>query len=1077
MKNRYGSLDLAAAVSELQKYQGLRISNIYDVDAKTYLFKMQQSDRKGVILLESGVRIHSTEYEWPKSQMPSNFSMKMRKHLRSKRLESIKQLGVDRVIDMEFGYGEACYHLLVEFYSKGNIVLTNHEYEILNILRPRTHRETSELHADGKDATENGDVRIAVGEKYPFQLTKQEFDTLSDESLRQRLSEATTVNLKKALAGFIDFSPPVAEHCLREAGINVQRKVVDFDLNEGSADVESILIALQRARTISTSMSDFKGYIIQRQEGGKKGVETENEPQLFYDEFHPILYAQHTTRPYVEYPTFNQAVDEFFSKKESQKLDQQAFQQERSVMKKLENLQLHHKQAVEDLQAEQEKRNADANLIEMNLQSVDAAIQAVNSLVATGMSWNEAEDMVDEARVMGDPVAETIVSLNLKTNRIVLALSDIYAESDGDDDDKDPVLIEIDLAQNAFGNACTYHSKKKQAKEKEKRTEDTSKKAIKSVEKSTKLKVKELQLRTEIAKSRKVLWFEKFLWFISSENYLVIAGRDAQQNELLVKKYFKNGDIYVHADLHGAATCIIKNHAPTEPIPPKTLTEAGAMAICSSAAWEAKVVISAYWVHHSQVSKTAPTGEYLTTGSFMVRGKKNFLPPAPLVLGFGILFRVDDECVSNHIDERKVNRDEKVASSALDYERRSHLKQDTQRRKGVAVIDADNEIWGVQDVCEDECAGESVKDEHKSDKENGSNDDDCANDQSCDESDLELDDDDVEYPETDVGLRGYSTALVKPRTSGQVKDDDSEGGEDDSESNVDAISTSKHGTGYVTAKQRRVMKKKGIALSDIKKGIYEDIREDEREMPTPKPKVRIDSVPVIPRGKRTKMKRAKAKYADQDEDDKELYMSLLKSTVDEASTAKNGRKDKKGKKGKDQAQKHIHNKGRGKQLANKGSDRESETQKKAQSEKIQYQPSTTAILEPSMPTNFAVATPVDNGVQKDKADEHVDQEPDMDLTTEVVSVLNTLTGQPRADDMFMFAMAYCAPYSSMQNFKYKVKALPGTQKKGKASKHARDIFIKSSDVPIEKDLIRAIGDNELTLRLPSKVKISNPAKK
>lgn len=28
-----------------------------------------------------------------------------------------------------------------------------------------------------------------------------------------------------------------------------------------------------------------------------------------------------------------------------------------------------------------------------------------------------------------------------------------------------------------------------------------------------------------------------------------------------------------------------------------------------------------------QVSKTAPTGEYLTTGSFMIRGKKNYLPP------------------------------------------------------------------------------------------------------------------------------------------------------------------------------------------------------------------------------------------------------------------------------------------------------------------------------------------------------------------------------------------------------------------------------------------------------------------
>jgi hypothetical protein len=57
----------------------------------------------------------------------------------------------------------------------------------------------------------------------------------------------------------------------------------------------------------------------------------------------------------------------------------------------------------------------------------------------------------------------------------------------------------------------------------------------------------------------------------------VIAGRDAQQNEMLYKRYFRKGDIYVHADIHGAATCIIKNSNPdpeTLP-PPRTLSEAG----------------------------------------------------------------------------------------------------------------------------------------------------------------------------------------------------------------------------------------------------------------------------------------------------------------------------------------------------------------------------------------------------------------------------------------------------------------------------------------------------------------------
>lgn len=49
--------------------------------------------------------------------------------------------------------------------------------------------------------------------------------------------------------------------------------------------------------------------------------------------------------------------------------------------------------------------------------------------------------------------------------------------------------------------------------------------------------VLQMQTITSIHKARKVYWFEKFFWFISSENYLVIAGRDQMQNELIVKRF------------------------------------------------------------------------------------------------------------------------------------------------------------------------------------------------------------------------------------------------------------------------------------------------------------------------------------------------------------------------------------------------------------------------------------------------------------------------------------------------------------------------------------------------------------
>ena len=44
-------------------------------------------------------------------------------------------------MDLQFGSGEAAYHLILEMYDKGNLVLTDGEYKILNILRPRVAGE------------------------------------------------------------------------------------------------------------------------------------------------------------------------------------------------------------------------------------------------------------------------------------------------------------------------------------------------------------------------------------------------------------------------------------------------------------------------------------------------------------------------------------------------------------------------------------------------------------------------------------------------------------------------------------------------------------------------------------------------------------------------------------------------------------------------------------------------------------------------------------------------------------------------------------------------------------------------
>uniref|UniRef100_A0A4W3J8I7 Ribosome quality control complex subunit NEMF n=1 Tax=Callorhinchus milii TaxID=7868 RepID=A0A4W3J8I7_CALMI len=788
MSSKRSTYIVKLKLARLDFYLGMRVNNVYDVDNRTYLIRVQKPDLKAIILIESGIRIHTTEFEWPKNMMPSGFAMKCRKHLKSRRLISVKQLGVDRIVDFQFGSDDAAYHLIVELYDRGNVVLTDHEYTILNLLRFHTN--------------EADDVKFAVRERYPVDKAKGPEPLLSLERYCEILSNAPNgEQLKRVLNPHLPYGATLIEHCLTDVGFSGSVKVdEDFDLSKA---FQTWNIEIQ-----SWCYFCVQGYIIQKREQ-KLNLDPGSPPEelLTYEEFHPFLFAQNAKSLHVEFDSFNKAVDEFYSKQESQKIDIKALHQEKQALKKLDNVRKDHEKRLESLQANQEIDKVKGELIEINLTMVDKAIHVIRSALANQIDWTEIGNIVKEAQAQDDPVACSIKDLKLQTNHITMLLKNLYVTTDEEDQQgvdveeevgieevkgkkkknrnkqqkkmpqkNKPMLVDVDLSLSAYGNA------------------------FKSAEKKTKKTLKEAQTVITIQKARKVYWFEKFLWFVSSENYLVIAGRDQQQNEIIVKRYLRSGDVYVHADLHGATSCVIKN--PTgQPLPPRTLMEVGTMAVCYSAAWDARVITSAWWVYHHQVSKTAPTGEYLTTGSFMIRGKKNYLPPSYLMMGFGFLFKVDEECVWRHRGERKV----------------------------------------------------------------------------------------------------------------KVQDEDMES---------------------VTSTTTELFSEETIPLGNAK------------------------------------LKKIKEKYKDQDEEDRELMMKLL---------------------------------GEGQNL------------------------------------------------------------------------LNSLTGQPHLEDVLLFAVPLCAPYTAMTNYKYKVKLTPGTQKKGKAAKTALHSFMHSKDsTSREKDLFRSVKDTDLSRNIPGKVKVSAP---
>uniref|UniRef100_A0A3B4UU49 Ribosome quality control complex subunit NEMF n=1 Tax=Seriola dumerili TaxID=41447 RepID=A0A3B4UU49_SERDU len=980
MKTRFATVDIRAVIAEIDaNYIGMRVNNVYDIDNKTYLIRLQKPDSKAVLLIESGTRIHSTDFEWPKNMMPSGFAMKCRKHLKTRRLTQVKQLGIDRIVDIQFGSDEAAYHLIIELYDRGNIILADHEYTILNLLRFRT--------------AEVEDVKIAVRERYPVESARPPEPLISLERLTEIISKAPNgEQVKRVLNPHLPYGATLIEHSLIEAGLLGSAKV---DSQVDAAQVApKILEAMQIAETYMEKTENFsgKGYIIQKSE--KKPSLTPGKPSeelLTYDEFHPFLFAQHAKSPYLEFDTFDKAVDEFFSKMESQKIDMKALQQEKQALKKLENVKKDHEQRLEALHQAQEVDRIKGELVEMNLPVVERALQVVRSALANQVDWTEIGIIVKDAQAAGDPVACAIKELKLQTNHITMLLKNPYiSEEDHEEEEKEdvveekgkknknkdkgqskklqrnkPMLVDVDLGLSAYANAKKYYDFKRSAEKKEQKTIEAADKAMKSAEKKTQQTLKDVQTVTTIQKARKVYWFEKFLWFISSENYLIIAGRDQQQNEMIVKRYLRAGDIYVHADLHGATSCVIKNPS-GDPIPPRTLTEAGTMSVCYSAAWDAKIITSAWWVHHHQVSKTAPTGEYLTTGSFMIRGKKNFLPPSYLIMGFGFLFKVDEQSVFRHKGERKVKTVEEDMEEVTS--KTAELLEEGEELIG---DDSSNE-----DQNEERTEGDGQNKEMKKEikKENkGEGDDGASRGMLSEQSNMEA--------EAEEG--GEDSGMEK----------DSENGESEEFSFPDTT----------------------ISLSHLQ------------------PK----------------------KYKDQDEEDRELMMQLLGSaghTKDE--------KDK-GKKGK---------KGKGKDEPVRKPPSQKPPQKPRNMETAAKKPERTGGEEGEEDRQ-----PGEEGGAAEPEDKEDDVDQDNPGAEEAENLLTSLTGQPHPEDVLLFAVPVCAPYTALSNYKHKVKLTPGSQKKGKAARTAVFSFMKAKEASTrEKDLFRSVKDTDLSRNMPGKVKVSAP---
>ncbi len=185
------------------------------------------------------------------------------------------------------------------------------------------------------------------------------------------------------------------------------------------------------------------------------------------------------------------------------------------------------------------------------------------------------------------------------------------------------VSVTLNLKKTIEANAADYFERAKKAKKKI----HGAKQAIQKWQDELKKLEKQLvEIGTACLKTKTLIpkkWFHTFRWFRTSDNFLVIGGRDATTNEIVIKKKTEPSDLVFHTDMAGSPFFVVKSDG--REITETAIRETADATCTFSRAWKLGLGSQdVFYVRPEQITKTPMTGEYLQKGAFMIIGKTNY---------------------------------------------------------------------------------------------------------------------------------------------------------------------------------------------------------------------------------------------------------------------------------------------------------------------------------------------------------------------------------------------------------------------------------------------------------------------
>ncbi|UCH31160.1 MAG: NFACT family protein [Candidatus Bathyarchaeota archaeon] len=592
MQRALTSFEVSAIISELKpqfEHTRTRIQNIYQLKGNALILKLHQPSHPTTsLLIDPGKRMHLTSYLLEKPKRPPSFCMALRKYLRNGTITEISQHEFERIVIIKVRTKNGEFKLIAELFADGNIILVDDQDLIQQALIFKRMR----------------DRNILIGEHFQHAPPsgKNPLDIRLAELLE--LNEFKELETVRALTKLLSISGQYAEELLLRAEVDKNKKSESLEKGE----LAKIFSALNEVySTIETRQ--FEPCIVIDETGEWIDVV-------------PIPLKKYSRSKCQKFASFNEALDEYWAKTFVEgeivglsEIFKQRLQRQQRILEE---------QQASSRKLEQEAKwlRSIGDKIYLHFHELQMLSQGIRDMKSEGEAWQEIVSKVLEEKEL-----EKVPSLyfeSLDTKNLVLVVS------------IDGTTFSLKLRRSVQENAATYYNKAKKA---EKKAEGAKKAMRETLGRISQLKMQK-QIEVEeadqpITKRKKKAWFEKFRWFHSSEDMLVVGGKDAITNEILVKKHMETHDLIFHADIIGAPFVLIKTEgrAPTH----QSITEAAQLAASHSKAWKVKFsAIDVFWVRPAQVIKVPPSGKQLPKGTFMIKGKKNYIRKTPLRLAIGL---------------------------------------------------------------------------------------------------------------------------------------------------------------------------------------------------------------------------------------------------------------------------------------------------------------------------------------------------------------------------------------------------------------------------------------------------------